>query len=391
MKPGSLEPRKSAQAEGLPTGIVVAANATDVAGLRAAAPGLSAARFLELDAEDELPADALVGAQTVVIEVDPASDASLARINALRRVRPGMPVIAALRDADAQSVRKVMRLGAVDIASLPFAPLELQDQLREAVEMASAGLAHRPLAPLITVVGSTGGCGATTIITHLAQALARTGQRRRVCVVDLDLQSGEVACYVGQQPRVTVSALIDAGDRIDAEFLRTATTDSQHDFVLIAAPETITALDEVEPDRLLKLLELVRSEYDLVLVDMPSDWTGWSLSVALASSRVVMVTELSVASLRQAKRRIQLFSSVGLPANRVEIVANRVERRLFRSIGVKEAAEVLGQPIVAEISDAGDDLIRAQDEGRLITDNHRHSRFANDIEALAQSLIQEGR
>ncbi|MEY4721089.1 MAG: hypothetical protein RIQ46_814, partial [Pseudomonadota bacterium] len=63
----------------------------------------------------------------------------------------------------------------------------------------------------------------------------------------------------------------------------------------------------------------------------------------------------------------------------------------FRSIGVKEAAEVLGQPIAAEIAEAGEDMVAAQDEGRLITDIHRHSRFASDIEALARTLIQEGR
>lgn len=391
MTSGSFQPRESSPEEGLPEGIVVAANAADVARLKVAAPELARARFAEIPAEAEFPADLLAGAAVAVIEIDPASEASLARINAVRRARPGLTVIAAMYDADVQAVRKAMRLGAADVASLPFEPLELQEQLREVAASARPRASGRHLAPMVAIVGSTGGCGATTIITHIAAALAQGTPPRRICVVDLDLQGGEVACYVGQEPRVTVSALIDAGERIDGDFLCTATTDSGHGFAVIAAPETVTALDEVEADRVLHLLDLVRSECDFVLVDLPSDWTGWSLSVALAASRVVMVTELSVASLRQAKRRLQLFASVGLPGSRVEIVANRVERRLFRSIGVKEAAEVLGQPIAAEIAEAGEDMVAAQDEGRLITDIHRHSRFASDIEALARTLIQEGR
>lgn len=391
VKPASLQADKSTRKQGLSTGLVLVASAEDLDRLKAAAPELAAARYHACDAAAALPAEVLAGAAMAVVEVDPANEASLARLYALRCNQPGLPVIAALRQADAQAVRKVMRLGAADVAALPFDPLELVEQLREVASSSAAAAPARLLAPMYTVVGSAGGCGATTVITHLAEYLARSGGGRRVCVVDLDLQAGEVAYYVGQEPRVTIAALIEAGDRIDREFLRTATTDSQHGFSVIAAPETITALDEVEPDHLLKLLELVRTEYDVVLVDLPGDWTGWSLSVVLASTRVVMVTELSVASLRQARRRLQLLASVGLPADRVEVVANRIERRLFRSIGVKEAADVLGQPIVAEIAEAGDEMVQAQDEGRLITDIHRHSRFASDVEALAQTLIQEGR
>lgn len=391
VKPASLQPEKTSRDQAQPPGLVLIAPPQDLESLRAAAPELATARFHACEAGAALPAEVLAGASMVVVEVDPANEASLARLYALRCNQPGLPVIAALRQADAQAVRKVMRLGAADVAVLPFDPLELSQQLREVAASSAAAAPARPLAPMITVVGSTGGCGATTVITHLAEFLARPVPPRRVCVVDLDLQAGEVAYYVGQEPRVTVAALIDAGDRIDREFLRTATTDSQHGFAIIAAPETITALDEVEPEHLLKMLELVRSEYDLVLVDLPGDWTGWSLSVVLASTRVVMVTELSVASLRQARRRLQLLASVGLPAERVEIVANRIERRLFRSIGVREAAEVLGQPIAAEIAEAGEEMVEAQNEGHLITDIHRHSRFVSDIEALAQTLIQEGR
>ncbi|HMO67128.1 MAG TPA: pilus assembly protein CpaE, partial [Novosphingobium sp.] len=204
-----------------------------------------------------------------------------------------------------------------------------------------------------------------------------------------DLQAGELACYAGQKPQVTVTALLDAGERLDAELLHSAVTDSGHGFVLIAAPDVILPLDHVDDAHLLRLLDLARREFDIVLVDLPTDWTSWALSVALASSDVLLVVEASVASMRQAKRRLDLFDTVGLDRGAVRLVANRVEHRMFRAIGVDQIREVLEHDIFAVLSDEDSAMRSAQDEGLMIT--HRRSRFAAEIEALAAQLTSEGR
>jgi pilus assembly protein CpaE len=242
---------------------------------------------------------------------------------------------------------------------------------------------------MLTIVGSVGGCGATTVITHLAAAIARLdGATHKVCVIDLDLQGGEIVYYVGLEPRVTISALLEAGDRLDTELLHSAITETNHGFSLIASPTTITPLDDVNEDHLLKLLRLIRQEFDFVLIDLPTDWTSWGLSVAAASSRVLMVMELSVASMRQAKRRLQLFDSVGIALGDVDLLANRIEHKLFHSIGVNEIDNVLGKPALATLSDE-DHMMSAQNEGRLIDDIHAHTRFSKDIENLARLLISQ--
>jgi pilus assembly protein CpaE len=161
---------------------------------------------------------------------------------------------------------------------------------------------------------SAGGCGATTVITHLAAALAKIDTSGKgVCVIDLDLQSGDVASYVGKEPTVTLSALLDAHDRLDGDMVRSAITDTGYGFSVIAAPDAITPLDTVDVDQLLQLLSLARRQFGHVLVDLPADWTNWALSTVVASTNVLMVTDLSISSLRQAKRRIDLLRSVGVP------------------------------------------------------------------------------
>jgi len=373
--------------------IVVVANPQAIAALQAAPDRglLGALSCHAIGAADPVPDEWLTGAGALVIEAAVDQSASLDRIALIHRQHPELPVIAALAAASVALSRGLLRQGVTDIATLPIDCGELAAQLRDLSDGQFEGRSGRS-GQLIVVAGSTGGCGATTILTHLAASLAATRDHHpKVCVIDLDLQAGEVVHYVGQQPQLTITPLLDAGDRLDAELVRSALTDSQHGFSVIAAPETITSLDDVDQDRLLEMVGLVRSMFDVVLADVPTDWSNWSLSLALAADQVVLVTELSVAGLRQARRRLDLLASIGLSPDRVSVIGNRVERGLFKPIGVKEAAQVLGHPIAVAVPDEDDEVVSAQNEGRLLTDLHRHGRFASAVQELAETLNLEGR
>ena len=77
---------------------------------------------------------------------------------------------------------------------------------------------ERPqFAEVFTVASSSGGCGKTFYATNLACYLAaQTGQR--VCLVDLDLQFGEVSTALHLRPRFTISDLLSR-EPVDEEDL----------------------------------------------------------------------------------------------------------------------------------------------------------------------------
>lgn len=375
---------------GLPDSLVVVANSASIASLRGTGFGesLGDASFIAIPADAEFPEECVRSASVLVMEVDPASKASLSRVSKARALRPNLPIIAAIADANVSLVRALIRQGVSDVAVLPFSPSELAAQILDA----SASLAERaseaPLAPMVSVVHSGGGGGASSIITHLAAAMAAQNFRDgTVCALDLDLQQGDLATYLGKSPKVTIDSLLDAGDRLDDDFLGAALTDSGRGFSFIPAPVDIAPLDIVNGDQVMRLLSLVRRKSGCVLLDLPADWTNWSLSALATSDRIVVVTGLSIASLRQARRRIELFGSIGIEADRVKVVVNRVERRLFRTIGVDEVRETLGCEVIAMLTDEQGALSAAQDEGLLITEVNARSKFGNDIRALAAHLM----
>lgn len=375
---------------GLPGDLVIAAAPGNLAHLRATNFGKSIndASYIALSPDDVLSDAVIHSAGVMVLEVDPASDPSMSRISKVRNLRPDLPIIAAIADANVSLVRALVRQGVTDVAVLPFSPGELAAQILDASATVAARPSNAATAPMVSVVQSGGGGGATSIITHLAAALAAEGSiPDGVCALDLDLQKGDIATYLGKSAKVTIGSLLEAGNRLDGEFLRAALTDSGRGFSFVAAPAEIAPLDLVNADQVMKVLDLARHQFGCVLLDLPADWTNWGLSALATSNRVVIVTGLSIASLRQAKRHIELFKSVGIETDRIKVVVNRVERRLFRTIGVDEVRDALGCEVVAMLTDEGAALSAAQDEGLLITEVNLRSKFGKDVQALARDLL----
>ena len=54
-------------------------------------------------------------------------------------------------------------------------------------------------------------------------------------------------------------------------------------------------LESLSSDQLLQIVELAAREFGTVLVDLPTNWTNWSLSLLARSDLVLLVTELTVA------------------------------------------------------------------------------------------------
>lgn len=371
-----------------PERLVIAASPERLVELRAQTSAALLAGVIQIPVEGspDLEDGQLANASLVVLEVDPADPVSLNRLARLRDKRPDLPVVAALSNATLSVVQTIVRHGVADVVALPFVVSELvQACVNAAITRERTAPVPATLAPLIAVVRATGGGGATTIATHLAGELAATSARG-CCLLDLDIQNGSVADYLGLRPRRTISDLLDAEDRVDRDLFHSATVEHQPGLAVVAAPEDILPLETINPDQLLRILDLARREYDWVVLDLPSNWTSWNLSTVLAASKVLMVVEMNIPSLRQAKRRLQLFASVGVRPEAIEIVVNRLEKRLFKTISLADVEASLGCPVLSGVHAEGDAVAAAQDQGLLAGQVSRRGRFNTDIVKLAADL-----
>ena len=371
----------------LPKGVHVVAQPAMLAGLDGLDGQVTA---IASGLEDPLPTAQLSGASMIIVEVDPASRNTLERVDRLRSEFPMVPIIAGLGQVDIATSRQLLRRGVSDIVALPFTLDELVTSIVDTAEqIAASGADETKLSPFVAVIKSIGGAGSTTIATHLAaQMVHDMGEGKRACVIDLDLQAGDIASYLGCTPRLNLADLLEAGDRLDGDLVRSVTAQGHELVDVIAPPSDIVPVESVDFEQLMRIVNIVRHQYDLVLVDLPASFTNWSLSTVYAADLSLLVGTLTIPSLRHAKRQLDFLVSMGIPKDTVHVILNRVENRLFKAINSSDASEALKHPVFATVSEDGAVLQSAQDQGQLVYAIQKRSKFSKDIMHLSELLAQ---
>jgi pilus assembly protein CpaE len=344
---------------------------------------------LSLVAPDESidPAE-ISAAAAAVVQVSADSNASVARFKALAGAS-ATPLIAAAYDPSLSLVRALIRAGAHDVVPLPLDIVELETSLapirsKLAASVASGVAAH---SRLVSVIKSDGGIGATALLTQIATRFAASEGKfgREACLIDMDVQFGDAAFQLGLAPKLSLADLVDAGSRIDGELLRATTTPHPSGLKIIAAPRDMMPLEALSNEQALSIVELAMREFGTVFIDLPTNWTNWSLSLLARSNLTLIVTEMSISSLHRARRQLNLIASQDLSALDVRVVVNRFEKGMFKSIKPSHVAEVLGRDIAFTVSNDHATMCAAIDRGVPIEEIKRKTALSRDF-----ALIDSG-
>jgi pilus assembly protein CpaE len=145
-------------------------------------------------------------------------------------------------------------------------------------------------------------------------------------------------------------------------------------------------LESIPSEQLLKIVDLATHEYKTVFVDLPTNWTNWSLSLVARSDLILLVTEMTVAGLNRARRQLNLLQSQDLGVLDIRIVMNRVDKATSRSIRPTDVREALGRDVAYNISNDGPLMRAAIDRGVPIDEIKRKSGLAKDLDTLDAGL-----
>jgi pilus assembly protein CpaE len=330
----------------------------------------------------------LAGASAAVVQVTDGDDKSVARFKQL--AEGPVPLVAAAYEPSMSFVRSLVRAGAHDVVPLPLDPAELEtalDPIRRMV--ASQGpRARTGHQKMVAMIKSEGGVGATSLLGQLAVRFAESETKagRETCLIDLDVQFGDAAIQLGLQPALTFADLIEAGKRLDGEMLRSVAAQHVSGLRVISAPREIMPLESLTSDQLLSIVDLATAEFGTVFVDLPSNWTNWSLSLLARADLVLMITELRVPSLHRARRQLDLLASQELDNLDVRIVLNRTETGFFRTLGPADAERVLKKDISFTIANDHATMTQAIDRGVPLADIKRKCALVKDIDAMQRGV-----
>jgi pilus assembly protein CpaE len=207
---------------------------------------------------------------------------------------------------------------------------------------------------IYTFVPATGGAGNTTLVLQTAFLLHEqaAGKRQTTCVVDLNLQHGSCAEYLDLEPRFDIAEIENSPDRLDRQLLEVMLSRHKSGLAIVSAPPCPWEMRTFRPDLVTRLLDLVSTYFDNVVIDMPRTWFPWTDSILAGSDRVFIVTEMTVPALRHTQRLARAIQErVGRDTN-LGVLVNRADTRGGGSSGVKEkdVVDVLGSLYVGRIA-----------------------------------------
>ena len=345
--------------------------------------------LFSIETIEQLAAEHLSGAVAAVIQINPDDDAGVRAFEKLA-ASTDRALLAAMYEPPLARVRELHRAGAHDVVPLPLDKADLERSLapvraaHEAAREQRAGRASR----LICTIRSEGGIGATALTTQLATRYAekRAAQGLDACLIDFDLQFGDAAFQLGLSPKLTIADLIAAGARADGDLLRTIAKRHASGLQVIAAPRDITPLDTLSPERALMLAQLAMREFGTVFLDLPSNWTDWSLSLLARADLVLLMTELNVSSLNRARRQLDLIQSQDLGTLDLRVVVNRFEKGLFKLVDQSDLERVLGRPADYLVHREDETMKETIEQGIPMRDVRRRSTLGKDLDKMAESL-----
>ncbi|WP_369233555.1 AAA family ATPase [Streptomyces sp. R21] len=305
---------------------------------------------------------------------------------------PAVGVVLITADASTGVLTAAMDSGARGIIGLPLG----YDALAERVQAAAAwslGMRRHlgsgtpelytgPGGTVVTVTGAKGGVGATVTAVQLALAAQASG--RTVALIDLDLQSGDIASYLDVQFRRSIADLAGIAD-INPRVLQDAVYAHDSGVALLLAPAEGERGEEVTDRAARQILSALRSRHDVVVVDCGSQMnSATAAAVEMADQALLLVTP-DVIAVRAAKRMVRMWDRLQIrKAEETLTVVNRHSRGTEIQPALVE--KVTGTKVArAAVPAAFKELHSVVDAGRL-QDLDARSTVKQALWALAGEL-----
>jgi pilus assembly protein CpaE len=239
-------------------------------------------------------------------------------------------------------------------------------------------------APIIAVMGTKGGVGATTVACELAVALQEAGVRSVVC--DLDMRLGDVPLYFDLKPTYSIADIAKQEGALDAAFIDAVVVEHSSEVSVLAAPVRFEDLGGLSYAQVERILEFLRKEFDCIVVDIPWAFDELSLRMLDAASQILMVTTPGVASLTHTRTLRTILERTGTPDDLVHVVVNRASKA--DAFGEQQIAEFLECEIDVVIPDCPAAARKCMDEGLLLRATEGGEEMKRQIHVLRDRVSE---
>ncbi len=280
--------------------------------------------------------------------------------------------------------------GIDDYLGKPFQAPELVHRVR--VLLARRGKRARPdtfgpkRGKAIALFGTKGGVGRTTIGVNLAVALQRRTQGKTI-LFDADFFFGDIALHLNIPPAHTIIDLIERIDQLDGEVLEQVLVPHASGLCVLLSPRNPEDVESISPSHLARLIDLMTTYYDYVVVDCQAIYDERTLVLLEKADAILLVIKPEVGCVKNMAVFSELAAKLGLSFDKkVHIVLNRAGSK--SGIGPKEIERIFRRQIAFQIASGGNAVVVSVNRGVPLMIEHPNHPFSLQVQQVADYLIK---
>jgi pilus assembly protein CpaE len=220
------------------------------------------------------------------------------------------------------------------------------------------------------------------VATSMAWSIANR-RKRRVALLDLDLQFGSVALSLDLEPTHGLREALENADRIDGLYIERSMIQHSESLFVMSSEEELSDEMPQDPEAVTALVDELRNKFHYVIVDLPKVLSPASHQVLNNATHLVIVTDLSLAGMRDTLRLVQ-FVLHGNAACKITIVANRVGEFREGEIAVREFEKAIGRKVDLKIPFDPKNVASAMNIGKPAVSQSKS--ISDSINALIDTL-----
>ncbi len=378
------------------------------------------AKLLSFESDIEVVGTAASGREAIDVAVRLTPDVVLMDINMpdmdgiaatehLSSAVPSAAVVMMSVQGEADYLRRSMLAGAREFLVKPFSSDELTSSIRQvharerdkqsriasaapAVAAASAPSARRGSQAdpglVVAIFSPKGGVGRTTVAVNLAVAAA-TELGKKVVIVDGSFQFGDVGVLLNLNPKgKSIADLLPEIEAGDLDSVDTFVVNHTSGVRVLLAPPSPEMAELVTPSGIKKVLEALRREHELVVVDCTAYFNDTTLAILDSADIILTMLSLEITSIKNMRLFLEVAEQLGYEAGKVRLVLNRADSTL--GIRVADVEHSIGRKVDETIVSDGRSVVYALNRGVPFFLSNKEAQVSQDILRLARSVVGEG-
>ncbi len=339
----------------------------------------------------------------ILMDINMPGMDGIAATEAIYGSNPECEVIMMSVQGEPDFLRRAMLAGAREYLIKPFTGDELAGSIRQVHELGAekrarlAAMQLPAVAPVVAqaplpsgrmmaVFSPKGGVGRTTIATNLAIAI-RSLTGKRVALVDCSLLFGDIGIMLNLPSNKTISDLVANISTLDQDLLEGVLVEHNSGVRVLLAPARPELAELVSAEHIRKILTLLKSLYDYVVVDTHASFDDTMLSALDLSDRILVLAALEMPAIKNIKLFLEVAEALHYSHDKLMLVLNRADST--GGIDVADIEESIRFKVSAKIVNAGQVVTAAVNQGVPVVVSNRDSLVAKGIFELAAEVLTE--